>query len=230
MKKQNERNNQNKKEIMILIHKDIDYKLGTYIIGRHKNKNNINISRYNILCILFKEYKQVVKGMYEKYSKVQDFKIYNLPNSDFWKKVKNDFIQKKETITFEVGHNGNVRKALYLLGQKYGYIYTVKGQKRYEKTSTRTRLIYAEDSIDLSKLYTIQYLRHKRLDWGKDYQGKESWLSTDQRDDKGRVLYRFNPEASPYKRGIMTNTPGVITFNILIRDLRSRIFVLSLSL
>jgi hypothetical protein len=214
---------------MILIHKDIDGKIGSLLIG---NCNIVSCKLLNQIMNTFKDYEKLVDGLYssftlkfcknygiaEPYHILLIAKFIKLNMGSFYTKALLQFAMQKDVIIFDGGQRANTRRTLYMLGMFFGYRYTITKQERYEKTHNRSRHVWAENKIGKYGEYTMRELIRLKVDWGNDYKGIPSWLPTgrftDKNDKKGSLeeLWEFNPESCFCKRGIMVNGPGVLRF------------------
>lgn len=193
-----------------------DLKIAKYVVTSGKPSN----SRYiNMLMILFKSYPNFVElclkrylfllSKYTKNINLYDlFKtpVYKVHNNSFWDTLIKKFKSSEPVIIVNGGQKGSTRKKLYMLGLFYGYRHTITGQTQYEMNGRGSRLLYAEGRIDENKLYTLKEIKKLKMNLPDIRDNLPSiWHETDQ---KG--LYKCKNLG--YKRGIMTNGPGIITF------------------
>jgi hypothetical protein len=200
---------------MYLVHKDIDPLIARKVITSGK----IKYGRYlNMIMILFKKYKVFLKACHEKYfymlkkyyhleGPLIGSKYLNINKGNYWNKVLKQFSTEIE-IVFNNGENGDVRKKLYMLGLISGYSYTIVGQKRREKHSNKGRLLYYEDRVSkLPDNITKKEIKKYKVDWN-DW---EDFWEESGVNNFGEILY-VKKEWLGNKRGVMQNSPGIITF------------------
>jgi len=209
---------------MYLVHKDIDGKIGALLM---KNCNIVSCKILNEYMNIFKDYGKLIDALYKsfisrfcQYYKIDGpeyifsiLKFIKINTGSFYTKALADFGMQKDVIMFNEGQSAKTRRTLYMLGIIFGYRYTISKQERCEKTYTyRSGYMWAEDKIDKDGEYTMRQLNHLKVDWGNDYNDYPSWLPTGRFAKSGEELWKFNPEACFYKRGVMVNGPGVLRF------------------
>lgn len=116
----------------VLVHKDLDYKIGKLLI----KKGNVTSCRLlNKYLILFKNYPYLIQALYHDF--VNKFcNKYSIPNpasifgkitfikinsGSFFMEALRDFVMQKDVITFNGGQKGKTRQTLYMLGMIFGY-------------------------------------------------------------------------------------------------------------
>jgi signal peptidase I len=167
--------------------------------------------------ILMTRYQQLV-CRYRQINSIEDLIPSLIHNNSFWYNAIKDFSQGKpgDIVVFDGGQKGLTRKRLYTLGMVFGYRYTVTNRQPYETHGKGGRIPYHEDKVDRSKLYTMGQLRRLKVNF------PGLWLDSGQVNERGKVLYMSaGPDAqdedgrSWYKRGVMSNGTGIITFTRL---------------
>tara|TARA_R110001599_G_scaffold222140_1_gene421044 strand:- start:63 stop:794 length:732 start_codon:yes stop_codon:yes gene_type:complete len=66
---------------------------------------------------------------------------------------------------------------------------------------------YPSDLIDLQKLYTLEYLKKRHINWGK-MEDEDSWLSTGEFNDRDEELFKFNYNFHRHRRCFLKNFGG----------------------
>ena len=193
-----------------LLSKDVDWMIVKKVL---RNGSLKNMRVVNLLLITFSPLTEFCKICLHRYQ-ILVCRLYNLKNieklvlvtkSVFWIKAIDNFKSSQSTIVFNGNHKGSNRKKLYILAIIFGYRWTLVGSERLEKISRRSRLINSELKIDMKKEYTIRELKRMKIDL------PDMWIKTDKVNEHNKNLY-IAASRGWYKRGIMYNTPGVLTF------------------
>ena len=168
----------------------------------------------NMISILFKTYPGFVKFIlkrfhqlackYYKLKNIEDFACRFTNSNSFWSQTIYNFKCNKVVI-FDGNQKGSTRKKLYILGMIFGFRHTIKDQKLIERRSRNQKLYYSENLIT-KELYNMKELKKLKICWD------DSWIITNKKDIEGNILYKLDEKVSLYKRGIMLNSPGIITF------------------
>lgn len=140
--------------------------------------------------------------------------VFNLPNNSFWNCIVSRFKNQEPVIVLS-GHKGATRKKLYMIGSYFGYLHTIKGQTQIEVTCRRGRNVYAENKLNDFSEGTLAEIKRLRINWPSDRYDPSSpgvWFKTEQVTCQGDSIYHLTAGADVYKRGIMCNSSGIITF------------------
>lgn len=193
-----------------LINRDIDWIVVLFLITEGRPSEDRRLNRY---LLTFKNLNGFSKYLIKRYHflqrqylKMPSLEDNLLPrsNTSFWNKTLESFYSGESPIIFDGNHKGSTRKKLYKIGMIFGYFHVINGQETYEVRSRRTGIIYATNQLE-NRLYTRIELSRKKVNYPNE------WIPAD-KDSDGRILYKRAENASDYKRGIMKNSPGVLTF------------------
>jgi len=208
----------------------IDRKISWYLF----EKCNPGRARYlNMIMIIFSGRHGFVKFCVErywfmlgKYKKLKqsydlfDIMPFKINNNNFWIDIVAKFRSGVPIIILDGKQKATTRKKVYMLGLYYGYSHTITNQYQREKLQNRHgNMLYTEYKIE-DRTYTMGEINKLRLNLpimklhgcDIDSETERIWIETDKLDNNGNKLYICDFKNLGCKRGIIWNSPGVITF------------------